>query len=564
MSRKPLTAIASLALLSLFAPREFALPQVGLRIEPKAWIPYGNPSSITHDGATVDLYSYGYGLGFSADLSLFGFLSPYLELGANAVVPTNVGANLAFTQAGAGASIYAYPLPRLYLRAGAGGGLAYVSYSGLSGPALYWDAKAELGFRFNPIFSVMADAGYTQVSGSQSAIFKGISAGLLFNIGLDKPGVANAQVTSIVSKQEAVFPIAYYKSAKAPIAMLRLVNDESAEIRDVRVSFSAGIYSELPADCGRIAQVPHGGSIDVPVYADFSDKVLGFTEPTNIQGEIKVDYKILGASRVSIKPITVVFNERNAATWADDRMIGAFVSPQDPVMLDLAKYLAGLVKGRSRPEVDRFLQYGMGIFEGLRVYGLVWAPDPNVSYKVARADPARLAYVQYPYQTLAYKSGDSDALAIAVAEALESVSVPAAIAALPGDVIVAFPLEMGEAQARTAFGPNSANFIYDSGRAWVPLRASLIRDGFLRAWQGGAELWKSQPGGLPPKLMRVEEAWQEYRPIVLSDVDFRPIKPSAEAVNLAFDTVLGRIVTALSGPGGDRLATAQRAGEGME
>jgi tetratricopeptide (TPR) repeat protein len=194
------------------------------------------------------------------------------------------------------------------------------------------------------------------------------------------------------------------------------------------------------------------------------------------------------------------------------------------------------------------------MFEGLRVYGVTWTADPNMPYTEAHADSSKLAYIQYPYQTLSYKSGDSDAVAITVAEALESVAVPAAIVDLPEDVIVAFPLEMGEAQARTTF-TNLGNFIFDSGKVWVPLRSSMIRDGFLRAWQAGAELWRSHSDGpgAPAALLKIDDAWKEYQPIALADVDYKPSKPSEDAVNLAFESVLGRFVTAEVEPKAKRL-----------
>jgi len=202
------------------------------------------------------------------------------------------------------------------------------------------------------------------------------------------------------------------------------------------------------------------------------------------------------------------------------------------------------VRVHSRTEIDKFLQYGMGLFEGLRVYGLVYTPDPTMPYAEARKDTSRLAYLQYPYQTLSYKSGDADAIALAMAEALESVAVPAAIVALPGDVLVAFPLDMPEAQARTTFS-NLGNFIFEDGKVWVPLRASLIRDGFLRAWQSGAELWyAAAASGSKPKLLNIEEAWKEYQPIALADIDYKPAKPSEANVNQAFETTLGRFVSA--------------------
>jgi tetratricopeptide (TPR) repeat protein len=456
------------------------------------------------------------------------------------------------------------------LRAGGSGGISYVSYTAVDeakspspGMAYYWKGKAELGVRFSPSFSILLNGGFTQILGSSSQIFQGFSAGIMANVGLDKLiGAASTGVETKIEKQDILFPIGYYKAAKTPLATIKLRNGESGEIRDVKVVFSAGAYTSRAADCGSYPLILRGKSVDVPIYANFNEKVLGFTETTKLQGEIKVTYKILDAAMSSTTAVTVTFNNRNAATWADERVVGAFVSPQDPSMLELSKYIAGLVRVHSRAEIDKNLQYGMGLFEGLRVYGLTYSPDPTAPYAEARKQASTLAYLQYPYQTLSYKSGDSDALALAIAEALESVAVPAAIAALPEDVIVAFPLDMIEAKARTTFS-SLGNFIFQDEKVWVPLRASLIRDGFLRAWQAGAELWYASAGNR--KLVPVEEDWKEFTPIALADVDFKPVKPAEEAINQAFENTLSRFVTAEVQPKAERLlGEMQNGGTGRQ
>jgi tetratricopeptide (TPR) repeat protein len=498
-------------------------------------------------------------------MDFFGFLSPFLQ-GGLGMLPINSvsGESLVYERGGAGLSVFGFPVPRLSAKAAVSGGMAYANYVGgsNSGPAAYWAAKGELGYRFSPTASLLAQAGFTQILGSEYSILKSVTAGLVFDISLDKLGGGGASgVQAEMTKQETLFPIVYYKSDKTPLGYVKLTNDESAEIRDVHVLFSAGDYTSRAAPCGDYPMILRGKTVDVPIYADFNDKVLGFSETSKIQGAVEVDYKILDAKRGASKAVAVVFNNRNSATWADDRVVGAFVSPQDPVMLELSKYIAGLVRVRSKPEIDKNLQYGMGLFEGLRVYGLVWAADPNMPYVEARKDPSKLAYIQYPYQTLSYKSGDSDSMAITLAEALESVAVPAAIAALSEDAIVAFPLDMGEAQARTTFS-NLGNFIFEDGKAWVPLRASMMREGFLRAWQAGAELWASHAADEPkPELVKIDDAWKEYQPIALADVDYKPVKPSEEDVNLAFDSVLGRFVAIEVEPKAQRIIS-QIQGEG--
>jgi len=518
--------------------------QFGLRFDPVVLVPFGNSSGVKNGGQNVELYSLGYGARITGSLSYFGFLSPFASLDVNNVPVNGVsGSSLLSEQLGVGVSVFAYPFPRLITSAGIGGGLGNTTFStsgsSLSGMSPFWKIDTELGYRFTPSFSLSGLMGYTETLGTVSAIYKGFAVGLRFNLGLDIFGVGSSGVEMAPVHQDRLLPITYYKADKVAIAKVRVRDTDSAEIRDVKVSFSAGTYTSRPADCGNFDIIQHNDSVEVPIYANFNDNVLGFTEPTKIQGEVKISYRILDAQKTITKPLTIEFNSRNSTTWADPNVIGAFISPQDPVMLELSKYLAGLVRVRIIPEIDKSLQYGMGVFEGLRLYGLVWNADPTIPYTKARRDTSQLAYIQYPAQTLSYKSGDSDALALTFIEALESIAVPGAIAVLPEDVIAAFPLDMGEPQARATFS-NPNMFIFDSGKVWVPLRVSLIRDGFLRAWQGGADLWRSQPAASHPQLVKVDDAWKEFSPVAIAATDFKPVKPGEEQINQAFGTVLSR------------------------
>jgi len=536
-----------------------AAPHLGARLEPEVWLPTGN---VAASGTGLELYTPGFGANISVDLSFFGFLSPSIE-GAVGLIPlNNVSSSMSFVEAGPGLFFYSFPLPRLSLRLGGSGGLAWVSVpktniaDGISGFAPYWKAGAEIGYRFGPSFSLLADIGYSQILGSQAPIFKAISAGVTVSLGLDRLFGEASGLSLAVVNQKSLFPILWYKGALDPLGTLRIVNDEAAEIRDVKVSFAAGDYTSRPADCANIPLVQRGGHVETPIFANLNERPLAFSETTKIQGQIRIDYKVLDATRSVTEVVTVVFNNRNAATWQDPDIAAAFVSPQDPVMLGLSKYIAGLVRISARPEIDKSLQYGMGLFEGLRVYGVNWSPDPSVPYTAAVRDSSRLAYIQYPWQTLTYKSGDSDALALLFAEALESVAIPAAIAALPEDCIVAFPLDMNEAQARTTFGTIS-NFIFDSGKAWVPLRPSLIREGFLPAWQGGANLWnESVRRGDSPRLVQLEDAWKKYQPVAIPNVAFSPVKPAEGTISQAFESTLSRFVAVEVAPKVKRLTSA--------
>ncbi len=503
-----------------------------------------SPSVVIPTGSSASLFSVGYGTTLDADLEFLNLISPYLETGFLVEPLLNVGSNITLADAGGGLQFFAYPIPRLALRAGGGGGFSALSWGGQSGTLTYWRAKAEAGYRFTPTMSLLADVGYSSYSGTEATFFQGLSLGLTVHIGLGSISDRETGVLLQVKSQAEIFPIIYSKYDKLPVATVILRNHEQAEMRDVRVYFAAAGYTSRETECASFPIIQPGGSVELPLYAAFSDSVLAFTEATKVQAEVKVDYKVLDASEQTKKTLSLRFDGRNAMKWRDPDILAAFVSPQDPTMLELSKYAAGLVRNKMKPDIDKNLQFGMGVFEALRLYGLVQGVDPTSPYKKLRAEPDATAYIQYPYQTLSYKSGDSDAIALTVAEALESIAIPAALVPLPDDVIVAFPLKMSASEAMTTF-ITPGDFIYEGNQAWVPLQASRIREGFLSAWVGGAKLWReatSVQGSAAPRLLRIEQAWKKYAPVSLADAYFKPIRPTEDQVDLAFENTLGRFV----------------------
>jgi hypothetical protein len=515
-----------------------AAVDTSLQITPLVSIPVGTEP----EGQSYESYGVGGGLSLTADLAFLSIIAPYFEAGYRISPLNKADGSLGLANGGAGLALVFHPLARLTARVGGGGGF----YAGILGEeknlSLYYAGRAELGYRFSPTFSLLGSFDYASYLTDTTPLYSGISAGVAIKVGLGSLSGRNTGLVIDETQTTDVFPLRYYSYDKEGIGTITVTNREEAEIRDVEVFVRAGGYGSREALCGQAALLRKGANAEFPLRVALNESVLAFTESTKVQAEVLVRYKLLNAAMESTESVALRFNHRNAITWADPRMAAAFVSPNDPAMLDLSKYLAGLIRDRVRPEIDKNLQYGMGIFEGLRLSGIVWSADPSTPYKEFRGSPDRLDYLQYPYQTLAYKGGDSDDVAVLCAAALESVGLGSALVPLPDEMLVAFSLSTSEAQAQASL-TSAPDLVYVGEKAWVPLQVSLIREGFLRAWQGGAKKWReAETRGALPELVVVADAWKVFSPVGLPDVDFRPPKPSEDQVALAFDNVLGRFV----------------------
>ncbi len=187
--------------------------------------------------------------------------------------------------------------------------------------------------------------------------------------------------------------------------------------------------------------------------------------------------------------------DRNAITWDDDRKAAAFVTSKDPVVLKFTKNVAGIVRERSKTNVNLNLKIAIGLFESVRLYGISYVIDPKTPYAVFSKDSTSLDFLQFPRQTMVYKAGDCDDLSVLYCALLESVGIETAFITAPGHIFMAFSLGISEEDARKTFS-NPDEFIYENEQVWVPVEITLFKEGFLKAWQTGAREWrKYNPGG---------------------------------------------------------------------
>jgi len=539
--------VAFLSILSLPAWSQ----DLRLRVAPELTIPLG-------DG---DTFALGVGGSLTMDAEYLGFLAPYLGADVRSIGMTGLadGSSLLVASGGGGLGLFAFPLARLKVGAQAGSGIYVGSYKDSAGKETwtgnaFWRAGGELGFRFTPSLTVSALGSYVDLMNKEGGVpgsfYKGVAVSLVADIGLST-GKAEGRATLLSSEAAPLYPIVAPDYAKDAFGSVTLRNADSAEMRDVEVWFSIDGYTAAPALCAKIPYLGRGKTATVPLLASFSDQVMTVTENVSVRGEVIVSYKLLGEPRATKVETTVSILHRNALTWSDPRILASFVSPNDPAVLDSGKFLAGVVRSKARTELDSNLQYALGLFEGLRLTGVAYAPDPQTPYARLRAAPASVDYVQYPHQTLAYRGGDSDDIAALYAALLESVGVPAGLVPLDGEVLVAFKMSGGESATKGAFS-DSGDFLFIDGEAWAPLRVSMLREGFLRAWSEGAAQVKAAPDA-HRRFYRLTDAWRRFPPAGVPGITASTRKPSEDQVRAAFDNAVSLVVAKEVTPRAERM-----------
>ncbi len=489
------------------------------------------------------LYKTGFGGSLGLEYPLLPYLSPFVRAGGS-YSPLQASGGLVFAQGLAGLAFSYRPADRLELRLEAGGGLASVSSSNEAvGSGLAYAASGRLGagLRVHPAVTLYASGGVDACLGSAEPFYLAGSAGLSasFRLGGFRTDKVKVRIDSV--KAEAIFPVFYSYYDEHPFGSIRIRNGEDTAIEDIRVSFVVGRYMDRPKACASIASLPKGGSVEAPLTALFNDGVLALTEGSTVEGEIAVEYSQLGAGRRISVPVEMRLHHRNAMNWLDDRRAAAFASPKDPASLWFSRFVSGIVRERLRGDVDRNLQYAIGLFEAERLFGINYVVDPASSYVEKSSNEATVDYLQFPHQTLFYRGGDCDDLSILYTSLLQSMGIETAFITIPGHIYMAFALESEAAKALAEFYDPGLLISYE-GKAWAPVEITMVKEGFVKAWRVGAKEWYDNYKTGSAAIYPLAEAWRLYPSVGVPDVNPRLVLPDEVAVAQAFDMSLDRYV----------------------
>jgi hypothetical protein len=489
---------------------------------------------------STSLFNTGYGASVSLEYPIFPFLSPFIRAGAS-YAPLQASGGLFFTEGDAGLALTFSPVSRFVLRLEGSGGVSSVSSELFSsGNAYTAGARFSLGYRLQPGLTLFASGGLSSYLGTSEAFYTAASGGLSARFSLG--GNANAPAVKISDvKTDAVFPVFYSYYDDHPFGSVVVTNGEDADIRDVQVSFVVDQYMDRPKVCASFPELAKGASVKAPLSALFTDSVLTLTEGTAVRGEISVEYRHIGAKRRVSFPVEMRMHHRNAMNWLDDRRAAAFASPKDPATLWFSRFVSGIVRDRMRGDIDKNLQYAVGIFEAERLFGLNYVVDPASSYVEKSADEATVDYLQFPYQTLFYRGGDCDDLTILYTSLLQSLGIQTAFITIPGHIYMAFALDMSEERARVEFYDQGL-LAYRDGKVWVPVEITMVKEGFVKAWRVGAKEWQDNTRIGAASMYPLVEAWKTYPPVGVPNVNPRFTLPDETQVAQAFDMSLDRYV----------------------
>lgn len=439
-----------------------------------------------------------------------------------------------YMNAGVTLGAFYSPLSRISVEAGAGIGLYSYNLQANSLPQpikysdLYFKGFAEVGFRVNPSVTVSLNGTYTSYQAGKVNVNSGVFTGGVSVKITTELGKKNAgHFTTSLIQDAAVFPLysSIYKTNS--FATLMLKNNETAEIRNVKISFRAGKYTSTAMECKTFSRIDKNKTVEVPLFAEFSTELLNFNEDGKIPCEIIIEYTLIGKKMTSVQNVSVAVDNKNSFYWDDPASITAFVSSSTNEILELAKYIAGIARNRLYTGMNKNLQYAAAMIEGLRAVGITYSDDRITPYTQFHGGSEKDS-VLFPLQTVDCLSGDYDDLGILLASCLESVDVRCGFIPLQNDFLVLVALGMDPSSAAGHFSDTDC-IICSEDEVYLPLAMSQFENGFTACRTAGGKADLS--GG---EFIDIRTGWSMYPAVNYTGFGVSYEKPSQEVVEQNF------------------------------
>lgn len=481
------------------------------------------------------------------DLQLFDTITIGGEGNFLYETPEGASSSVNFLYGGLGLGLYHNIFSRLYIGIGGAAGVYNFSFTDgnekQNASDLYWRGYGELGFRFTPSFTLSLNGGYNSFlttngfnsifSGGAKTMMAAPVAGISLKFTLSTKSSSKNACYATVKQDADVYPLFMQLYKSDPVASVVLTNGESAEIKNVTVSFTAGKYTSSALKSETIPVLKKMKSVTVDLPVDFSSDLLTFAENGMISGNLVIEYELLGKKKSAVQGVSLKVSNRNSYKWGDTESLAAYISPDTPEVLEYAKYVAGIARNKLYSGMNRNLQFSAAMFDALKASGIVYSGDKTTPYSQYHLSN-KPDYIQYPLQTMDFSSGDLDELGILYASCLESVGIGTAFIPMEEDFLVLVDTQLKPTSAASHFA-NTNTLVITDDTVYFALSMAAFEDGFTKSREKGSRLIKqiNNSEEVYYDFIETHYAWQNYPPAIYTgygDVLSRPTQNAVEAL----------------------------------
>ncbi len=418
----------------------FAIPYIVSAKEKTPWytlslgarggyiMPLGENSNTLNSGINVSIF-----LNFNPKLINNFILQPeFFYSGFR--LKTNIDVLSSFYALGLNAS-YNIPILKWFEgNATVGGGYYYnrvvednVEIGSASNPYI----KGILGFDFNITshFTLNASASYINylASDEPTPAFAIIAAG---NYRFGKSPEERGYDRSIEINKITINPLfsALYKYYReTPSGTIKISNISKQEVKNIKMSVHVKDYMDYPTPSKVVDLLGPGETVDIDLHMLFNMKVLSVTEDTPFTANVSVNYLVAEWDYTKEESVTFKLYNRNAMTWSDDKKLASFITPKDTPGKVFARSVIQQYQNEKINVLNQNLQSAIEIFDALGTYGLAYVSDPKTPFTKFSESKDAIDYIQYPRETLRFRTGDCDDMVALYCSLLENIGISTAL-----------------------------------------------------------------------------------------------------------------------------------------
>lgn len=531
--RTQIVRLIVVVLCVVIAPVSVQSQSLDVQVEPSVFLPVAGSSTL-------------FGIGGGADLGL-AWTVPSLSLVSlvgnvgYAALPTPAGTLLhavPFT-AGVRLNIDLASFLSLFAAVRGGGYFAMhqtanefnVAASGGAGVRISLGRYVTLGIRGSFLgLLTSGDPLYTGVS-------LGISGALSTEIFAGGP-----RIRLEINELAPVFPVLYKWYDSHGLGAVSVSNNGQSPAEDVKVTFYSPEFMDGPQQLAAVDILEPGESMEIPLNALFSDRLLSVTSPTSVAGILAATFSAGDVEkREELSEALTVLN-RNAVTWDNDLRAASYVTPTDPVVLRFSKEVSGGVRSDASGIGDSAFRHAIAAYNAIRAYGIDYVIDPNSAYAELSGKTDQLDYLQFPRETLLYGSGDCDDQTALYCAILEAVGFSTAFVTVPGHIFPAVKLDLTPDQVERMFSNGADRFIFEDGSVYLPVEMTDSTATFLTAWTVGVQQY--QEAGREARVTPVADGWDTYGKIGLRDAEPDLDYPSWSEIEHGYGSQIVQIIRA--------------------
>ncbi len=333
----------------------------------------------------------------------------------------------------------------------------------------------------------------------------------------------------------SIFSAVYKYFNDHPIGHVRVKNTTGYTLDWLKADVNVKEFMDYPTESKTYKSIGEDAVVDLDLFAVFNNKIITVTEDTPISAVIRINYSIDNREYSVTKTVSFKLYNRNAMTWDNQKKLGSFITPRDPSVRIFSRRVIQDFRNARFSFLDSSLQSAMQIFDALGVYGITYIPDPKTPYEEFSGNPMLVDYIQYPRDTLRFKTGDCDDLTVLYCALLESIGIETATVTVPGHIFMVFNTNLPVTRWKKISVDKRNLFLY-RGSVWIPVEITMMGESFLDAWREGADEIVQYRRNLGVAL--TEDSWREYAPVTLELEKWEPDVPKREYVErMYFDDV---------------------------